>query len=242
MQSVFVLVHSPSVGPLTWGPVADALAMPKHKSVVPSLLDVADAEPPFWPRVVEVVNAAMSRLDQGQCVLLVAHSNGGMFVPLLVTHALRPVRCCLFVDAALPAQARQTPVAPTERADFLRGKVSDGRLPPWTEWWGEGDIATLFADAATRAAMTAEEPRLPFAHYEQSVPVPAGWNDDVVCGYLLFGPPYDQVAADARSRGWLVEELPGQHLHQLVDPDATADRLITIVLEALRGRKLHFSG
>ena len=163
-------------------------------------------------------------------------------MPLLVAHAGRPVRCCLFVDAALPAQARQTPVAPTERADFLRGKVSDGRLPPWTEWWGEGDIATLFPDAATRAAMTAEEPRLPFAHYEQSVPVPAGWNDDVVCGYLLFGPPYDQVAADARSRGWLVEELPGQHLHQLVDPDATADRLITIVLEALRGRKLHFSG
>ena len=77
--------------------------------------------------------------------------------------------------------------------------------------------------------MTAEEPRLPFAYYEQSVPVPAGWDDDVVCGYLLFGPPYDQVAADARSRGWLVEKLPGQHLHQLVDPDATADRLITIV-------------
>jgi len=32
----------------------------------------------------------------------------------------------------------------------------------------------------------------------------------------------------ARSRGWLVEELPGHHLHQLVDPEATADRLITM--------------
>ena len=228
MQPVFVLVHSPSVGPLTWGPVADALDMRQHESLVPSLLDVADAGPPFWPRVVEVVNAAMSRLDQYQCVLLVAHSNAGLFMPLLVTHAVRPLRCCLFVDAALPARAGQTPVAPTELLDFLRGKVTDGRLPPWTEWWDEEDVAPLFTDAATRAAVTAEEPRLPFGYYEQSVPVPTGWDDDVACGYLLFGPPYDEVAADARSRGWLVEELAGQHLHQLVDPDATANRLITM--------------
>jgi hypothetical protein len=101
--------------------------------VIPSLLDVADAEPPFWRRVVDVVNAAISRLDQGQRVLLMAHSNAGLFMPLLVGHAVRPVRCCLFVDAALPARAQQTPAAPTELLDFLRGKVSHGRLPPWTE-------------------------------------------------------------------------------------------------------------
>ena len=135
--------------------------------------------------------------------------------------------CCLFVDAALPARAGQTPVAPIELLNFLRGKASDGRLPPWTEWWDGEDVAPLFPDAATRAAVTAEEPRLPFAYYGQSVPVPTGW-DDLACGYLLFGPPYNEEAADARSRGWLVEELSGQHLHQLVDPDTTADRLITM--------------
>jgi hypothetical protein len=36
------------------------------------------------------------------------------------------------------------------------------------------------------------------------------------------------MAADARSRGWLVGVLAGQHLHQLGDPEATADRLITM--------------
>jgi hypothetical protein len=112
----------------------------------------------FCPRVVDVVNAAMSPLDQGQCVLLVAHSNAGLFVPLLVRHTVRPVRCCLFVDAALPARAAQTPVRPTELLDFLRGKVL-----PWTEWWEE-DVSPLFPDAATRAAVTAEEPRLSFAY------------------------------------------------------------------------------
>jgi hypothetical protein len=32
----------------------------------------------------------------------------------------------------------------------------------------------------------------------------------------------DDKAADARERGWRVEHMRGQHLHQLVDPDAVA--------------------
>src|SRR5215207_5118117 len=94
----------------------------------------------------------------------------------------------------------------------------------------EEDVSPLFPDAATRAAVTAEEPRLPSAYYEQSVPVPTGWDDDVACGHLLFGPPYEEMAAHARSRGWLVEELAGQHLHQLVDPEATVLRDIESTL------------
>jgi alpha/beta hydrolase family protein len=227
MQPVFVLVHSPSVGPLTWTPVADRLRSHGYESVVPSLVDVADAEPPFWPRVVEDVAAATNRLGQHRSVLLVAHSNAGVFVPLLVARATRPIAGCLFVDAAIPALTGSTPVMPPELLDFLRGKVIQGRLPPWTKWWDEQDVAPMFPDPHLRAAVTAEEPRLPLAYYEQSVPVPAGW-DDRPCGYLLFGPPYDEMAADARRRGWLVEELPGQHLHQIVDPDGTASKLIAM--------------
>jgi hypothetical protein len=227
MQPVFVLVHSPSVGPLTWEPVAERLAARGQEGIVPSLLDVADAGAPFWPRVVADVAAATSRLDRDGQVLLVAHSNAGLFVPLLVRHAVRYVRGCLFVDAALPALAESTPVVPAELLDFLRSKVTAGRLPPWTQWWDEQDVAPMFPDPQTRAAVTAEEPRLPLAYYEQSVPVPLDW-DTQPCGYLLFGAPYDEVADDARRRGWLVEQLPGQHLHQIIDPDSVADRLITM--------------
>ena len=122
-------------------------------------------------------------------------------------HAVPPVRCCLFVDAALPARARHTPAAPTELLDFLRGKMTDGRLPPWTAWWDE-DVAPLFPDAATRAAVTAEELRLPFAYYEQSVPVPAGWDDDVACDNLLFGPPYEGMAPTLAAEVGLSRSLP----------------------------------
>jgi pimeloyl-ACP methyl ester carboxylesterase len=75
---VFVLVHSLSVGPLTWKPVANRLAARGHEAVVPSLLKVADAGAPFWPRVVEDVAAATGRLEHDRRVVLVAHSNAGL--------------------------------------------------------------------------------------------------------------------------------------------------------------------
>jgi pimeloyl-ACP methyl ester carboxylesterase len=133
MQPVFVLVHSPSVGPLTWAPVATQLEARGWRSVVPSLLDVAEAAPPFWPRVVDVVTAAMSELDPVRPVVLVAHSNAGLFMPLLVSNASRPVVGCVFVDAALPARSGSTPVAPEELLQILRTKASDDRLPTWTD-------------------------------------------------------------------------------------------------------------
>lgn len=221
----FVLVHSPSVGPLTWTPVADRLRARGYDAIVPSLLGVADADPPFWPHVLGEVNAATGALDVDCPVVLVAHSNAGLFVPLLVTHAVRPVQGCVFVDAALPALADSTPVVPAELLDVLRGMERDGRLPPWTDWWDEADVAPLFPDPQTRAAVSAEQPRLPLAYYDRAVPVPAGW-DAVPCGYLVFGPPYDELAAEAGQRGWPVEEIAGQHLHTIVDPDGVAERLI----------------
>ena len=57
------------------------------------------------------------------------------------------------------------------------------------------------------------------------MPVVPGWTRHP-CGYLLFGPPYDAAAEEARGRGWPVIELPGQHLHIVVDPAAVARALL----------------
>ena len=227
MDAAYVLVHSPSVGPSTWAPVADRLRAAGATVVVPSLLDVAGAAPPFWPRVVELVSGAVEEVPPGQPVVLVAHSNAGLFIPVAVEAARRPVAGCLFVDAALPSRDGPSPVAPPAFMEFLRPKAGDGLLPQWTAWWDDADVASLFPDPRTRALVTAEQPRLPLAYYEQTVPVPAGW-DDRPCGYLLFGPPYEETAQDARERGWTVAHEPGQHLHQLVDPDAVAGRIATM--------------
>jgi hypothetical protein len=60
----------------------------------------------------------------------------------------------------------------------------------------------LFPDAATRAAVTAEEPRLPFAYYEQSVPVPVvgrGRRADSVHGGAALRSPCRAGSPAARS-------------------------------------------
>jgi pimeloyl-ACP methyl ester carboxylesterase len=227
MAASLVLIHSPSVGPRTWQPVAHRLAELGWEAAVPSLLHVTDQGPEYWPRVVEAVVAGMGTADQGQGLVLVAHSNAGLFIPVIAAALPGQVRGCIFVDAALPPPSGAAVVAPPELLGLLRDKASGGLLPPWTDWWDEDEVAPLFPDQATRQAVTEEQPRLPLSYYEASVPVPAGW-DAQPCAYLLFGPPYDELASEARGRGWIVEHLPGAHLHQLVDPDGVARSLLAI--------------
>jgi hypothetical protein len=227
VDPAFVLVHSLLLGPQTWAPVEARLTASGAATVVPSLLDVADADPPFWPRAADEVGDAVSRLPQSQPVFLVAHSNAGLLVPVIVHAARHPVAGCLFVDARLPFRTGPTPAASAERLSVLRTKVTEGRLPQWTTWWDEDDVALLFPDPQTRLRVSAEQPRLPLSYYEQKIPVPEGW-DNRPCGYLLFGPPYDRMAQESRERGWDVDHVPGQHLHQLVDPDAVTARILAM--------------
>jgi hypothetical protein len=203
---VFTLVHSPLVGPLTWAPVAARLG-----AAVPSLVDI---KPPYWRSVAERVAAAIT-----EPTILVAHSNAGLFVPVIAESA--PVVGCLFVDGRLPGYADR-------RHDFLPRLVrDDGLLPPWTEWWGDDGVAPLFPDPETQAAVCAEVPRLPIGYFEEQIPVPPGW-DTTPCGYLRFSEVYAAEAEEAARRGWVVTHLPGLHLHQLVDPDAVAEAIVAM--------------
>jgi hypothetical protein len=227
MPASFVLVHSPSVGPRTWEPVARRLTELGWHAVVPSLLRVGEGGPPFWPRVVDAVRAGLDTSGQNHGVVLVAHSNAGLFIPVITAALPGQVLGCIFVDAALPPSSGTAPVVPPEWLALLQGKASGGLLPRWTDWWDEDEVAPLFPDQQTRRAVIEEQPRSPLSYYEASVPAPAGW-DARPCAYLLFGPPYDEAATEAHGRGWIVEQLPGGHLHQLVDPDGVARLLLAI--------------
>jgi hypothetical protein len=233
MTPLFVLVHSPSVGPATWMPVAKRLTALGHTARVPVLTAVGDGGPPFWPSVVDGVLGHLADVPPEQPVVLVVHSNAGLFLPLIRRAVRQPVLACVFVDAAMPARGGQTAVAPDEGLRMLRGLVdSDGLLPQWTEWWDEADVAPMFPDPATRRLVSGEQPRLPLSYYEQSIPVPADWDDCPVVAYVVFGPPYDAQVEQARERGWAVFHLPGAHLHQIVEPDAVADLILSTALSA----------
>ncbi|MFJ9552435.1 alpha/beta hydrolase [Nocardiopsis sp. NPDC101807] len=227
MQPIFVLVHSPSVGPSTWHPVAEHLAAAGHRVRVPSLLRIGAGAPPFWPRIADAVREDLRRVPAGSPVTLVAHSNAGLFLPVVRAGLDHPVTGSVFVDAALPARTGPMPVAPPEVLEFLRPMAVNGTLPRWTDWWEEADIAALFPDPSVRRTVTEEQPTLPLSYYEQHVPVPDSWEDHP-CSYLQFSPPYDGLAAEARRRGWRVARLPGAHLHQLVDPAGTARHLVEL--------------
>ncbi|HEX9032955.1 MAG TPA: alpha/beta hydrolase [Streptosporangiaceae bacterium] len=224
----FVLVHSPSVGPATWQPVADRLRKLGYGVAVPSLLGVADGEPPYWRRVVAAVTAGLADAEPAEPLVLVAHSNAGVFVPVILEGLVRPVACSIFADAAIPGPGDVTPMAPDDLLAFLRGLAgADGRLPPWTDWWDEQDVAPLFPSAQARQAIAAEQPRLPLAYYLEQVPAPRGW-DDGRCAYLLYSQAYADSLAEAQRRGWPALSVPGEHLHQVVDPDAVARAILEL--------------
>jgi pimeloyl-ACP methyl ester carboxylesterase len=228
---VFLLVHSPSVGPSTWQPVAGQLRDAGHQAVVPSLLAVGDGEPPYWPKVPAAVSDGAAGLDPGQPVVLVVHSNAGLFAPVIASELGVPVSCMIFADASIPPAAGQTEVAESEFVPFLRDLAGeDGRLPQWTSWWSEEDVGPMLPDPRLRQVITAEQPRLPLAYYLERIPVPGGW-DERPCGYLLFSDAYEGQADQARSRGWPVRTVAGQHLHQVVDPAGVAEALLELAAQ-----------
>jgi hypothetical protein len=224
MRPVFVLVHSLLLGPSTWRPVAARLTAERYQVLVPSLLDV----PPYWPAVADAIHNDARPVPPDTPVVLVAHSNAGLFLPVIGARLDRPVIASVFVDAALPATSGWTPAtSPENLSEFLRPMATDGVLPRWTDWWDAESVASLFPDSRTRETVISEQRTLPLSYYEQRIPVPDGW-DDHPCAYLRFSPSYADRAAQARERGWRVAHLPGDHLHQLVDPDGTARQLIEL--------------
>lgn len=223
---VYVLIHSPSVGPGTWAPVADRLRQSGHEVVVPSLLCVGDGGAPYWPRAVAAVRDALRQAGTGQAAVLVPHSNAGLFLPLIADGMEHPLAGTVFADASIPAEAAVTRAVEDEFLPFLRSLTrEDGLLPRWTDWWPEQDVAAMLPDPAVRRMVVAEQPRLPLGYYEQLIPQPRGWAAGP-CAYLLFSAGYAALADDARQRGWPVAVTEGEHLHQVVDPDSVA-RAIT---------------
>ena len=225
-SSVFVLIHSPFVGPTTWSPVARELERRGRKAVVPSLLGIADVEGPQWHRAGEAVRAAASTADS---VVLVGHSSGGLLLPTIADTLAAKVAALLFVDSFLPPASGSLRLAPPEFADQLRALATDGVLPPWSSWFGEDAMRELVPDDRLRTTLEDEMPRLPLSYLDASVPIPDDW-DARLCAYLLLaGEPYGKSAADARRRGWPVAEISGvQHLAIATEPSVVTDALLEL--------------
>jgi pimeloyl-ACP methyl ester carboxylesterase len=224
---VFVLIHSPLVGPTTWSPLADELERRGREAVVPSLLGVADAPSPQWRHVPEAVRAATA--GAGGPAVLVGHSGGGLLLPVIAEALRGEVDALVFVDSFLPPVGGSLQLALPGFMDQLRALACAAVLPPWSSWFDEGAMRELVPDESLRAALEAEMPRLPLSYFEASVPLPDGW-DARRCAYLKFtAETYGPSAAEARDRGWQVAEVQGvRHLAMATHPVAVADALLDL--------------
>src|SRR6478672_5599041 len=101
--TAFGLIHSPLVGPLTWGPVAEALAARGARAVVPDLR-APTAGPPYW--AAHAAAAAARLAEAPEPLFLVGHSGAGALLPAIRQALGRPVAGYIFVDADPPQDGR----------------------------------------------------------------------------------------------------------------------------------------
>ncbi|WP_199035431.1 hypothetical protein [Glycomyces salinus] len=221
MSLTAVLISSPFLGPAVWSGVEAELREGFGTPATTVAVHDSDASDPD-----AILAALRERLPPGEELLLVPHSNAGLYAPALALDA--PRRRVVFVDAILPPPNGTLPVAPPGLRDALAAEADeDGLLPPWTGWWPERVVDELFPDAATKASVEAGQRRMPLAYLDARVEVPDGW-DRAPAAYLAFGDAYADERDDARSRGWPVETMDGGHLHMLREPAAVAAAIIRL--------------
>ena len=220
-MSCFVLVASPLVGPLGWSWVAGELATHGCRVCVPELAP-ADAAPPTWRTH---VNAITRTIRDEQDVVLVGHSGAGRLIPL-VADALERTTPCVFVDAQLPREPDDNPESDDWFLAHVRSLAVDGVLPPWSEWWGTEVWESLVPDPSRRAELASRLPRVALASVEEEPPPPVRWSGPAA--YLRFSEIYRAEADDAQGRGWIVDELVGEHLHMAVDPVGVAAAIVAL--------------
>jgi pimeloyl-ACP methyl ester carboxylesterase len=93
---MFLLVHSPLVGPATWRRVAEALRWWGHDVTMPDLTEAAATGAPD-----AAIRAAIPP-QATETPVLVGHSGAGFFLPSIAAVLGAPARRLVFVDAGIP--------------------------------------------------------------------------------------------------------------------------------------------
>ena len=232
-NNVYVLIHSPLVGPLTWKLVADEMRQRDIEVVIPTLVDAPDSEKPYWKQHAESVSQALAQVPQDTPLTLVAHSGTGPLLPVIREALPNPVNAYVFVDAGIPgAKATRLELMKSEDSDwawqFQEYLESGGAFPDWSF----DDLQEVIPDEALRAKMIAEIHPRTLEFFTEPIPVFDGWPD-APCVYILFSEPYKRAAVQARESGWPTYELEAGHFHMLVDANAVTNLILESVNELM---------
>src|SRR5687768_14572125 len=135
--NIYVLIHSPLVGPLTWSLVADQMKQKGLKIVVPNLVDSPGSNEPFWKQHAKSFAQTLNQLPKSTVVTPVAHSGAGPILPAIRQLIPNPVNAYVFVDAGIPRDgASHLDLIRSEDADwakqFQEYLESGGCFPNWS--------------------------------------------------------------------------------------------------------------
>lgn len=223
-----VLLHSPFVGPASWGGVAAELTKRGHEVATPA-----------WPRLEPIPEAFYRTLAQDMAAriegaaVLVAHSGAGALIPALEAALATPAAGVIFVDAILPHPGKAwLETAPPQLALQLRNGVDMGLLPAWDRWWPPGALERLVPDAAARSALVSELEGLPLDFLEEPAPP---MTLQAPAAYLQLSGAYDDEGQYAVRQGWRVVRLPLHHLAMLTHAEAVAGAIHGLAERLPRG-------
>lgn len=225
---VYILIHSPLVGVLTWSPVADQMRQRGLDVLVPSLKDSPNSKEPFWRQNADSVSQAFDELPSDQPVTLVAHSGAGPLLPVIRASIPNPIHAYVFVDAGIPRDgATRLDLMKSEdpewAAQFQEELEHGSRFPTWSK----EELQEVIPDEALRRQMVAEIQPRGLDFFSEPIPVFDGWPD-AACIYIQFSAPYEGPATQARQAGWQTYTMEAGHFHMLVDPQGVADMLIKV--------------
>jgi len=225
-NNIYVLIHSPLVGGLTWTLVACEMWQRGLDVVVPILNDSPDSKEPYWKQHSESVPHALAQIPKDRTVTLVAHSGAGPLLPAIRQMLANPVNAYVFVDAGIPHHG-------ASRLDLMREED-----PGWAEQlqaglergerfpnWNSDDLREIVPDQNLREKLVAEIHPRALDFFTEPIPVFNGWPD-APCVYIQFSAAYRRPAAQARQSGWSTYELEAGHFHMLIDPKTVTDMII----------------
>ena len=223
---MYVLIHSPLVGPLTWSRVADEMKQRGLEVLVPTLKDSPDSKEPYWEQHAESVSQSVENIPKDIPVTLVAHSGAGPLLPVIRQAIPNPVRAYVFVDAGIPrADASRLDLMKIEDSEWAAGFQEElergGSFPNWTA----DDLREIIPDENLRGQLVAEIQPRSLDFFTEPIPVFDGWPD-APCVYIQFSPVYEKPAALARRSGWPTYEIKAGHFHMLVDAKKVAELII----------------
>jgi hypothetical protein len=225
-HNLFVLIHSPLVGPLTWSLVARALLQRGLETLVPNLEDSPDSKEPFWRQHAASVSQALAQISKETSLTLVAHSGAGPLLPAIRQLIPNSVNAYVFVDAGIPRNdASRLDLMKSEDPEWANDFQKDLERGEHFPTWSFDDLQEVIPDESLREQMVAELRPRGLDFFTEPIPVFAGWPD-APCAYIQFSPAYERPAAQARQAGWQVDALEVGHFHMLVDPSRVTDMII----------------